>query len=90
MTISSMKLQFCNIYFMKILCAMIYRLTHSNQDRDFRYQFNSIGEEPEGITYWDLDENNKAPYIRGQLHAIMLDNAGKGDDDFYFKHYRRV
>lgn len=68
----------------------IYRLTHSNQDRDFRYQFNSIGEEPEGITYWDLDENNKAPYIRGQLHAIMLDNTGKGDDDFYFKHYRRV
>lgn len=61
----------------------------SNQSHAFRFQFNTYGEEPEGITYWDLD-NGRAPNIRGQLHAIMLDNAGRGDDDFYFKHYRKI
>lgn len=61
----------------------------SNQSHDFRFQFTSRGEEPEGITYWDLD-NGMAPGITGQLHAIMIDNVGKGDDDFFFKHYRRV
>ncbi|OWV24602.1 hypothetical protein B7982_02510 [Fibrobacter sp. UWB2] len=61
----------------------------SNQSHHFRFQFNTYGEEPEGITYWDLD-NGKSPNIKGQLHAIMLDNAGRGDDDFYFKHYRKI
>ena len=61
----------------------------SNQSHAFRFQFNSLGEEPEGITYWDLD-NGRSPNIRGQLHAIMIDNVGTGADDFYFKHYRKI
>lgn len=61
----------------------------SNQSHDFRFQFNGYREEPEGITYWDLD-NKQAPGISGQLHAIMIDNNGTGDDDLYFKHFRRI
>ena len=70
------------------------RIAHSNQtgkSDPFRYQFNSKvgGEEPEGLTYWDLNDK-RAPEITGVLHAIMLDNAGTGADDFYFKHYKRI
>ena len=57
----------------------------------FRYEFHPggfNGQEPEGITYWDLDGKG-APGISGQLHVIMLDNDLPGDDDdLYFKHYR--
>ena len=67
----------------------ICRLTHSNQSNGFRFQFSGTGEEPEGLTYWDLDKDTRAPEIDGQLHAIMIDNLGKGDDDFFFKHYRK-
>ena len=67
----------------------IRRIIKSNQSRGFRYQFNSYGEEPEGLTYWDLNDG-RAPGIKGVLHAIMLDNAGTGADDFYFKHYDRI
>ena len=44
-------------------------------------------EEPEGLTYWDLD-GRKVPGIEGQLHAILLDNDTWSDDDVYLKHYR--
>lgn len=47
-----------------------------------------IGDELEGITIWDQVESQGAPGIRGQLHLIMIDNYGSGDDDLYFKHYR--
>lgn len=67
----------------------LIRVSHSNQSNGFRFQFNGIGDEPEGITYWDLDRDKRAPEIDGQLHAIMIDNCGTGADDFYFKHYRR-
>ncbi len=50
----------------------------------------SICEEPKGITYWDLNKDTRAPEICGVLHAIMIDNVGVGDDDFYFKHYDRI
>lgn len=75
-------------------CENLYRITHSNQSSGFRYQFSGQYEEPEGITYWDLDKDRRGyatndKKLEGQLHAIMLDNAGKGDDDFYFKHYRK-
>ncbi len=43
-----------------------------------------------GITYWDLNKDTRAPEISGVLHAIMIDNVGVGDDDFYFKHYDRI
>ena len=37
-----------------------------------------------------MNADTRAPGIRGVLHAIMLDNTGIGDDDFYFKHYNRT
>jgi len=43
-------------------------------------------EELEGLTIWDLD-NGRAPNIKGQVHLIMIDNVGTGDDDLYFKHF---
>lgn len=42
-------------------------------------------EEPEGLTVWDLDDG-RAPGIRGQLHAFVLDNDA-AHDDIDFKHY---
>ncbi|SHK61129.1 PLAT/LH2 domain-containing protein [Fibrobacter sp. UWB12] len=61
----------------------------SNQCHAFRFQFDGYRNEPEGITYWDLD-GKKAPGISGQLHAIMIDNNGSGDDDLYFKHFKKI
>ena len=61
----------------------------TNGSGSFNYEFHpggSTDEEPEGLTYWDLDGRN-VPGIRGQLHAILLDNDANGDD-VYFKHYR--
>jgi hypothetical protein len=61
----------------------------TNGSGSFNYEFHpggSTDEEPEGLTYWNLDRRN-APGIRGQLHAILLDNDANGDD-VYFKHYR--
>ncbi len=61
----------------------------TNGSGSFNYEFhpgNSNDEEPEGLTFWDLDDRN-APEIKGQLHAILLDNDENGDD-VYFKHYR--
>lgn len=43
-------------------------------------------EEPEGITYWDL-ENRNAPNIKGKLHVILLNNDVTSKDEFWFKHY---
>lgn len=61
----------------------------TNGSGSFDYEFHAEGpydEEPEGLTYWDLDGRG-APGISGQLHAILLDNDSNGDD-VYFKHYR--
>lgn len=57
------------------------------------------GEELEGLTIWDLDhimlpdsrgqrQPIAIPGIQGQIHLIMIDNLGKGDDDLFFKHFR--
>jgi hypothetical protein len=61
----------------------------------FNYAYNpgfSTYEEPEGLTFWDLDADPRAPNVSGQLHVVMLDNdaseVGQGDDDVYVKHYR--
>ncbi|MBN1636569.1 MAG: hypothetical protein JW920_08650 [Deltaproteobacteria bacterium] len=75
------------------------RVAHStNGSRDFNFEYHpgsycgpgefNCREEPEGITIWDLDSDRRAPQISGQLHVIMIDNMGGGDDDLYFKHYR--
>jgi hypothetical protein len=64
----------------------------TNGSGSFNYEFHPTqlfqgnAEEPEGVTWWDLDLPH-APGIRGQLHAILLDNDDNGDD-VYFKHYR--
>jgi hypothetical protein len=61
----------------------------TNGSGSFNYEFHpggSTDEEPEGLTYWDLDGRN-VPGIQGQLHAILLDNDSNGDD-VYLKHYR--
>ena len=58
----------------------------------FNYEFHPgypNCEEPEGLTFWDLDGVPGRHYgAQGQLHVILLDNDGPGDsDDVYFKHY---
>ncbi len=54
----------------------------------FKYEFNPgyNMEEPEGLTYWDLDNLN-APGIKGKLHAILLNSDATSSDEFWFKHY---
>lgn len=66
------------------------RIASSNQSSGFRYQFNGTGEEPSGITYWDLSGKSVPGELCGCLHAIMSDNCGTGDDDFFFKHYKQT
>ncbi len=44
-------------------------------------------EEPEGLTFWDLDADGRAPGHGGQLHVVLLDNEADVDD-VYVKHYR--
>jgi hypothetical protein len=44
-----------------------------------------IGEELEGIDFWDLETNRPVgvpPGIRGQFHSTMLTNDAFGDDYF--------
>lgn len=69
------------------------RICKSSLDGPFQYKISENAaeyEEPEGITWWDLDQDERAPYkVRGQLHAILLDNDSN-DDDLIFKHFRRT
>lgn len=62
----------------------------TNGHGQFNYEFHpgifGGGEEPEGLTVWDLDDG-RAPGIRGQLHVLMLDNDWFSADEIYFKHY---
>jgi hypothetical protein len=61
----------------------------TNGSGDFNYEFHPGWpdyEEPEGLTYWDLNDG-RAPGIRGVLHALMLDNDVSSADEVYFKHY---
>jgi len=51
----------------------------------FEYHEGRFGDEPEGLTYWDLADKN-IPNLTGQLHVVMIDNDA-GNDDLYFKHY---
>lgn len=55
----------------------------------FSYQFDDgwgFWEEPEGLTFWDLDDA-EVPGLGGQLHAVMLDNDALEEDDVSVKHY---
>jgi len=56
-------------------------------DSSFLYAFNigfPMGQEPEGLTFFNLPAGTNAPGIRGALHAIVLENIGP---DWFFKHY---
>src|SRR5688572_24760021 len=59
-------------------------------DPVFAYEYHpgstGLGQEPEGIDWWDRDNAAGSPYA-GQLHAILLDNQA-GDDQIWLKHYR--
>ena len=59
------------------------RIDYKKIDSDFF----TVGEEIEGLTFWDLD-NNKAPKIKGQIHVIELDNDIDSDDIKSFYHFR--
>jgi hypothetical protein len=55
----------------------------------FRFEYRPgapNAEEPEGITYWNFTEG-RAPKIKGNLHAILLNNDALSSDNFWFKHY---
>jgi hypothetical protein len=68
------------------------RVAHSTRGYghfDYYYDPGTLtGEEPEGLTIWDLD-GGQAPGIRGQLHAFVLDNDA-AHDDIDFKHYTNI
>lgn len=63
------------------------------KDMPFKFEFKPgwpyKWEEPQGLTVWDLDDQNTpdAPKISGQLHVILIRNEAS-NDDLYFKHYR--
>lgn len=73
-------------------CTVARRLERShNGPGGFAYEFNhssTVREEPEGLTFWDLDADGRAPGLRGQLHVVLLDNDALSADDVYVKHYR--
>jgi hypothetical protein len=58
-------------------------------DPVFAYEYHpgstGLGEEPEGIDWWNRDNAPGSPY-NSQLHAILLDNQ-VGDDQIWLKHY---
>jgi hypothetical protein len=78
-------------------CTIARRIERSHRSSGgFAFEFNSDCdfadpddncEEPEGLTFWDLDADPRAPNVSGQLHAILLDNDFF-TDDVYVKHYR--
>jgi hypothetical protein len=82
-------------------CIVATRVERShNAPGGFAFEFNPAFphfEETEGLTYWDLDADGRAPSIAGQLHVILLDNDSNpldldgdiNDDDVYVKHYRK-
>jgi hypothetical protein len=73
------------------LAAGIRVARSSSGSGSFNYEFHpgwAKYEEPEGLTYWDLNDG-RSPNIRGVLHALMLDND-TNDDDLYFKHYDKI
>ncbi|MDJ0798168.1 MAG: hypothetical protein QNJ51_15335 [Calothrix sp. MO_167.B12] len=67
------------------------KIIKSSQNGSFKFEFHpgfSKYEEPEGITFWNLD-GGRAPGIKGgQIHVILRDNDWTNTDELYLKHYR--
>jgi hypothetical protein len=67
--------------------------SHNSSDPGFAFEFHpganlgATGQEPEGLTYWDLDAEDGVPGIRGQLHVVLLDNDSTDAEEVYVKHY---
>ena len=64
-------------------------LKSSTTGNGFRYEYHPgfpNAEEPEGLTYWNLNNRN-APNIKGSLHVILLNTDLTSDDEFWLKHY---
>jgi hypothetical protein len=77
-------------------CLIARRIERShNGPGGFAYEFDpNCGltdpegcEEPEGLAFWDLDADGRAPGPGGQLHVMLLDND-LVEDDVHVKHYR--
>lgn len=70
---------------------LIHKSSLSKNPFKYEYKAGLIHlQEPEGMTYWDIDSlpaGIDAPGINGQLHAILLNKAA-GNDKIYFKHYK--
>ena len=65
-------------------------LKSSTGGKEFRFEYHPGWpnyEEPEGITYWNLNNRN-VPNIKGKLHVILLNNDVSSSDEFWLKHYR--
>ena len=75
-------------------CLIARRIERSHDGPGgFAFEFDptfDVYEEAEGLTFWDLDLDGRAPGLRGQLHVILLDNDALTSDDVYVKHYRRT
>jgi hypothetical protein len=67
--------------------------SHNSDAPGFSFEFHpganvgATGQEPEGLTYWDLDAYGGVPGTRGQLHAVLLDNDVSDAEEVYVKHY---
>lgn len=62
------------------------RIAQSTQYGHFNFNFMNDYYEPEGITFWNLN-NKKAPGIRGVLHAIRLNNNYSKKDGLFIHHF---
>ncbi|TKB69809.1 MAG: hypothetical protein E8D45_13580 [Nitrospira sp.] len=70
----------------------VTKSTDQSNAGSFIYEFHpgwSKYEEPEGLTFWELDGGQAPGLPGGQLHVILLDNDSRGDEIF-IKHYRLV
>jgi hypothetical protein len=75
-------------------CLVARRIerSHNSDDPGFAFEFHpgvndlSTAQEPEGLTFWDLDADDRAPGMRGQLHVVLLDNNLTAEEVFV-KHY---
>ena len=55
----------------------------------FRFEFDNSGDggdEPEGLTYWDLSDG-KSPNVSGQLHVILYTHDYFSSNQVKLKHY---
>lgn len=59
------------------LSAFLYAEIHTGAEQEF-----------EGITVWNLDLMTDTAEIKGQIHAVLIDNVASHGLDFYFKHWR--